>query len=207
MPEPADSADGVPRATVWKWEKKIDEFVKRELALEENLRTLYTLVWGQCTETMWARVEPVAKKKDMSDELDALALLKTFKSIAYNFQSQKYKWNALNDSKRRLYVLVKGRFVTCQVPLGRFQNCIDVFQHCGGSFGNEPAIVNEVLIAGGIDLDAVMQEEIAAAITVAQEQCIASLFLQGADRGRYGKLIEDLENAFTQGRDDYPKSM
>jgi hypothetical protein len=31
-------------------EKKIDEFVKRELALEENLRTLYTLMWGQCTE-------------------------------------------------------------------------------------------------------------------------------------------------------------
>jgi hypothetical protein len=28
-------------------------------------------------------------------------------------------------------------------------------------------------------------------------------FLLGADRKRYGKLIEDLENAFTQGQDNY----
>jgi hypothetical protein len=67
--------------------------------------------------------------------------------------------------------------------------------------------VNEALIAEGIDPDAVTQEEIATAITVAHEQCLASLFLQGADKGRYGKLIEYLENAFTQGRDNYPKTV
>jgi hypothetical protein len=130
MPEPADPADGAPKATVRKWEKKIDEFVKRELALEENLRTLYTLVWGQCTEIVRARVEALPNYKEMSEEFDALALLKAIKSIAYNFQSQKYKPNALNDSKRRLYVLVQGTFVTCQVYVDRFENCIDVIQHC-----------------------------------------------------------------------------
>jgi hypothetical protein len=44
MPVPADPADGANKAVVRMWEKKIDEFVKRELALQENLRTLYTLV-------------------------------------------------------------------------------------------------------------------------------------------------------------------
>jgi hypothetical protein len=95
MPEPADPADGAPRATVQKWEKKIDEFVKRELALEEKLRTLYTLVWGQCTKIVRARVEALPNCKDMSKEFDALALLKAIKSITYNLQSQKYKPNAL----------------------------------------------------------------------------------------------------------------
>jgi hypothetical protein len=94
------------------------------------------------------------------------------------------------------------------VYLDRFQNCIHVIQHCGGSIGNEPEIVNEVLIAGGIDPDAATQEEIAAAITVVQqEQCLASLFLQGADKGQYGKLIEYLEKASTQGQDNYPKTV
>jgi hypothetical protein len=32
-------------------------------------------------------------------------------------------------------------------------------------------------------------------------------FLLGADRNRYGKLVEDLENAFTQGNDNYPRSV
>jgi hypothetical protein len=101
----------------------------------------------------------------------------------------------------------KNKFVTCQIYLDRFQNCIDVIEHCGGSIGNEPAIVNEILISGGIDPNNASQGEIAAAITVAQEKYLASLFLQGADKGRFGKLIEDLENAYTQGQDNYPKTV
>jgi hypothetical protein len=82
-----------------------------------------------------------------------------------------------------------------------------IIQHYGGSIGNEPAIVNEILIADGVDPDLATQDQIAVAITVAQEQCLASLFMQGADRGRFGKLMEDLENSFTQGRDNYPKTV
>jgi hypothetical protein len=100
----------------------------------------------------------------MSEEFHSLALLKAIKSIAYNFQSQKYKPNALNKGKRRLYVLIQDRFTTCQAYLDRFQNCIDVIQHCGGSIGNEPAMVNEILIADGVDPDLATQVEIAAAL-------------------------------------------
>jgi hypothetical protein len=106
-----------------------------------------------------------------------------------------------------LYVLIQDKFTTCQGYLDRFQNCVDVIQHCGGSIGNEPAIVNEALIADGVDPDLATQDQISAAITVSQEQCLASLFMQGADRGRFGKLMEDLENAFMQGRDNYPKTV
>jgi hypothetical protein len=42
---------------------------------------------------------------------------------------------------------------------------------------------------------------------VAHEQCLASLFLRGAEKGGYGKLIKDLGNAFTPGRDNYPKTV
>jgi hypothetical protein len=67
--------------------------------------------------------------------------------------------------------------------------------------------VNDILVADGIDPDTATQDQIAVAIVVVQEQCLASLFLQGADRGRFGKLIEDLENAYTQGTDNYPKTV
>jgi hypothetical protein len=36
---------------------------------------------------------------------------------------------------------------------------------------------------------------------------MAMAFLMGADRNRYGKLIEYLENAFTQGQDNYPRTV
>ena len=39
------------------WEKRVDEYVKRESMLEDNINTLYSLVWGQCTDSLRARIE------------------------------------------------------------------------------------------------------------------------------------------------------
>ncbi len=36
---------------------------------------------------------------------------------------------------------------------------------------------------------------------------LACAFLLGSDRNRYGKLIEDLENDYSQGQDRYPKTI
>jgi hypothetical protein len=148
---PADPPEGAPRSIERMWEKKIDEFVKREPALEENLRTFYTLVWGQCSEVVRAQSEVLDSYGAMSEDFNSMALLKAIKGIAYNFQRQKYKPNAFNESKSRLYLLIQDKFTTCQQGyLDRFQNCVDVIQHCGGSIGDEPTIVNETLVADGV---------------------------------------------------------
>jgi hypothetical protein len=41
----------------------------------------------------------------------------------------------------------------------------------------------------------------------AMERVHACAFLLGSDRIRYGKLLEDLENDYTQGRDNYPSTL
>jgi hypothetical protein len=41
----------------------------------------------------------------------------------------------------------------------------------------------------------------------AYEIYLATAFLLGSDRGRYGKLIEDLQNDYLQGRGAYPKTI
>ena len=41
----------------------------------------------------------------------------------------------------------------------------------------------------------------------AKQEYLAVAFLLAADRNRYGILIQDLENEFTQGVDKYPKTL
>ena len=45
------------------------------------------------------------------------------------------------------------------------------------------------------------------AIEKAKDRYYAVAFILGADRTRYGKMIEDLENAMVQGDDRYPKTL
>jgi hypothetical protein len=47
-------------------------------------------------------------------------------------------------------------------------------------------------------------EEIRDATKAAKDKCMAITFLSGADKARYGKLFEDLENDYTKGSNYYP---
>jgi uncharacterized membrane protein len=39
------------------WEKELDEHVKRKTHLADNMQTVYSLAWGQCTDGMRHKLE------------------------------------------------------------------------------------------------------------------------------------------------------
>ena len=86
------------------WDKKLTAVIKRELKLDENLGNLYSLVLGQCTEMICARLEATKDFQTFSASLDALDLLKAIKWVIFNFQSQKFFPQALHELKRKLYL-------------------------------------------------------------------------------------------------------
>jgi len=55
--KPSDPPAGATRTQECIWEKQVDEYVKRSNYLNENIKTLYSLVWAQCTDVMQQKVE------------------------------------------------------------------------------------------------------------------------------------------------------
>jgi hypothetical protein len=52
--DPASSATKTERRI---WEKEVDESVRKKAYLDKNLKTQYSLVRGQCTDVIQARIE------------------------------------------------------------------------------------------------------------------------------------------------------
>ena len=138
--EPDDPPANATRTQVRIWEKQVDEYVKRDNYLKENIKTLYSLVWGQCTDIMRQRIEALDTFVGMAAEGDGLALIKAIKNVVFNFQSQKYLPHSLHESKRRFYLSQQGKHSTTQAYLEQFQNAVDVIGHSGGSIGHNPRI-------------------------------------------------------------------
>ena len=69
--------------------------------------------------------------------------------------------------------------------------------------GIEDAIIKEMKTTR----DALGPDELAKITTNANQHAKATAFLLGSDRTRYGKLIEDLENDYLQGSNNYPKTV
>jgi hypothetical protein len=181
---PSDPPTTASRTVTRIWEKEVDGYVKRKMYLQENLKTIYSLVLGQCTDVVLAKLEASNTYNKMSEEADSIRLLKEICALVYNFQSQKYVPQALHKGKQRLYLLSQDKHSTCQAYLERFQNSVDVVEHCGGSIGQEPGLVRKVLEDKGLIAEAATQDQIREAQVTAQEVYLAAAFILGSDRNR-----------------------
>ena len=163
------------------WEKHVDEYVKRDTYLSENVKTLYSLVMGQCTDALWARLEALDSYAVMSESANGISLLKAIKSIVYNFQDQKYLAHSIHDAKHRFYLLSQGKQTT-QAYLEQFQNVVDVIEHCGGSLGFEPGLHEEILSKKGIPRQVVTTKQKDQIAKEAHERYLGTAFLCGSDQ-------------------------
>jgi hypothetical protein len=142
---------------------------------------------------------------------DVIKLLLLLKGISFHFQSQKYLSHSIHEALKRCYNCAQGRYATTHAYMEHFQNVIDVVTTSGGSIVAGHSGVEDAIIAdmpGELTRETLtdMQLKKVQEDTVARSTAIA--FLLGCDRSRYGKLvIEDLENDFLQGRNNYPTTV
>ena len=192
------------------WEKKVDTYVMRDEQLLENVQKLYSLVWGQCTELMRQQIEGMTEYEEMSNELDGIALIKAIKNVIYHAENQQYADQSIRDAKRRFYNCTQGKHTTNQAYLNQLIGTVEVIEHCGGSVGNDEAS-REIAKSTLGPIVATNDKEKAAlekAITeTAMEQYIATVFFLGADRQRYGKLLDETENSFLHGINLFPMTI
>jgi len=57
------------------WEKRIDKISKKKIVLEENMRTLFLIIWGQVSNVHKHRIQAQENFKEMHSAADSLALL------------------------------------------------------------------------------------------------------------------------------------
>ena len=88
----------------------------------------------------------------------------------------------------------------------QFNNTIDMLEHCRVSLGEDDGIITKVLEHHDIAPSTATATQKENVRIEAQEWYYGLAFLMGADRVRFGRYLEDLENDFTQGVDQYPKS-
>ena len=94
--------------------------------------------------------------------------------------------------------------MSCQEYFEKARNVVNVITSPGGSLADDMHLADELSTReprGGYT----EQQKQEARIRI-QEKTIAHGLLIRADRGRYGKLIEEVENDFLKGHDDYPKT-
>ena len=86
----APVADPMPPLLAAIFSEQVKEYVKQTSRLQENIKRLWALVWGQCSDTIRTRLQALDTHEDMHAASDGLRLLVAIKDLMYNVQEQKY---------------------------------------------------------------------------------------------------------------------
>ena len=186
--------------------EEIKEHVKRTRKLDEKIKFLWSVLWGQSSQAIRNRLEALNNYETMKQDSNGLALLIAIKDLLYNVQDRKYVPLSIHLAKRQFYLNSQGRSVSVANYYEQFNNTIDMLEHCGASLGEDDGIITKVLEHHDIEPSTATATQKENARIEAQEWYYGLAFLMGADRVRFGRYLEDLENDFTQGVDCYPKS-
>jgi Zinc knuckle len=145
--EPENPLADATQTRVRIWEKEVNEYVKRGILLSENLKTAYSLIYGQCSEAMRAKLESRPNHQAMEASADAIALLENIRTVMFQFQAQCYATLALHEAKRRFYTpFTQDKHSTVQQYYETFKNNVDVIEYCGGTIGDDPGLVAAELV-------------------------------------------------------------
>ena len=196
------------------YELRIAQYINNQQKLESECKRLYTVILGQCTSYMLAKLKALSTFKEMHTEKDPIKLLKSSKGLTFKFDSEKeYEMN-LVEAIDKFYQIYQTKEMSNTQFLDKFNNLVDVIEHYGGSVGIHNNITNSILAKhtdGVFDsvnwklayTDAQVQQ----ATEEGKERILARMFLNRIDRSRYGAMLVKLHNDYVTGRRDiYPNS-
>ena len=178
-------------------------FMKRVAEYEDNKPKVYQIIWTQCTVSMRNMLKRLDNFVDIETEKDPLALWLEIYNISLQGTS------VADDSEKRIMDAMR-----------RFQG-ISQFpdEGVGEFFERFEGIYQTLVSAGGKLVDTIDIEEFHQNVNqdirdlieekhqLREENQKALYFITKLHKGRFGGLIDDLQNAFDRGRNEYPKNL
>jgi len=80
-------------------------------------------------------------------------------------------------------------------------------EQCGGTIGTDPGVVQLVCTNLRLSTSTTDPDEVRKITEAVHEYTMAVAFLMGADPARFGTMMREYENAFTNGHNEWPKTL
>jgi hypothetical protein len=201
---PPNPQDAMDQYELESWKKQLDLHWKRRGIYEDNKMKLYSLIWGQSTKSTQSKLETHEEFQECRTAYDSIKLIKILREFVFKSDDKQYKYKAEDQAKRNYYNLRQTPEMSCQEYFERVRNVVDAIKSLGGSLADDMHLKDELLARE--PRTGYTTKQLAGAHAKLQDKTVAYGILVRADRSRYGKLIEEIENDFIKGNNDYPKT-
>ena len=195
--EPVETGEEISELKKMIFREEVNEWISRTRALRSNLATLYTVIWGQCSEEMKSKVKTHKGYKEKTVETGCHWLLQQIKSVTMQYDNSKHGRLSLQEALERYYSCKQAPGQTVEDYVYALTSWAETIESHGGQIDLQLKEVPENDSDGNpIPLETRKY--------TGREASLATAIIRGADKSKFGSLITSLANAYALGRDEYP---
>lgn len=144
-PEDISTLDFADEKLQWQWKEDMRRYLDRMVVLENNLRLLYAVVWGQCSEAMKAKIEGMDDFEAHDTSCDCKWLLTNIRSTMYQFEGKKHLFVAMLEARTKVERCTQKPGQDLTTFFHEFKETIEAFEHYGGLLGIDLGLVNSLI--------------------------------------------------------------
>jgi hypothetical protein len=119
--------------------EKIRMYVKTEVGIEAAMKSVYDLIWGQCSESIQSRLRGYDDYNIYSANADSMALLKGIRAEMTGFRNKMYLPHALHKTIADFDSLAQGKHRNNQEYLDEFDSMVTTAEESGVTIVTHPA--------------------------------------------------------------------
>jgi hypothetical protein len=196
---PAEPGDAANAVQLKRWELAEKTHQSKVESYADFRAGLYSVVLGQCTETMKAKLE--ARAEFAATSQDGIALLRLIRTIIHTFEGRSNLVNEANKLKSRFYSMKQGKYETLIHYRARFESMVDAMEEVNLSIV-DPCVLEQVAVRNGRTLATATAED----TEEARQRVLANQFIRAANY-RFDAYKRELENGVLNRRDEYPATL
>jgi len=132
----AISQNKTDRAIMFKWEKEMTNYITQKNVLASNLKATYTIMWGQCSKAMHAKIKSSSNYSTKSTDCNFEWLLKTIRGTMLCFDGQCKIHQSISDAHSTYHAYWLAPNAALAVYLEEFSTLIDMIEHYDGCIGH-----------------------------------------------------------------------
>jgi Reverse transcriptase (RNA-dependent DNA polymerase) len=182
------------------WDEQVKKYVERLEKLEDNLKAIYAVIWGQCSENMQNKIKSIDDFEEKNKSCDCVWLLQSIRKVTYNFEDRRYVYASLLNAELNYLNYKQHEHETVAQYLMNFRTRYEVFEHYGGCIGTHDTALKAVPDDSGKLTDNERRAK-------SRDATLAHLFIRHADPKRFATLIVDLDNQYSRGNNQFPVTL
>jgi hypothetical protein len=188
------------------YDKELDIYVVCKTKLMDNVKALYAVAWGQCSDAMKAKIKMSDKYEEGRNASNVSWLLKEIRGVTFGLRINVPCRCPYNLHDKTSISFKQGSEMSMPIFYQNFKSKVAILEHysVGDTFGQNASLRQAIR-------DAIPSTSTKSSNNLvakrARGQALAQSFLCAADKHRYGPLRVELENQFARGNNQYPTDL